>query len=48
MDTIIFAISNGDLDDIFLDKFDDGLDYEEIGRDTFYILPNRNFDRFED
>jgi hypothetical protein len=48
MDSVLFTIDDGNLNDIFLDKFDSGLDYEEIKGDTYYKLPRRKFDFFED
>lgn len=47
-DFILFVIDDGTLDDIFLDRFDNKLEYEEIDGDTYYKLPKRLFDKFED
>jgi len=48
MEPILFTIETGTLDDKFLDKFENHLDYENIGGDEFYVLPKRIYDRFED
>lgn len=47
-DRVIFAIDDANLDSIFLDRFDDNLDYHRVPGDVYYTLPRRDFDRFED
>ncbi|KKS76785.1 MAG: hypothetical protein UV51_C0016G0005 [Candidatus Woesebacteria bacterium GW2011_GWC1_42_9] len=47
-DHVIFTIDDGDLDSIFLSRFDSGLDYLIVGQDTFYKLPRKEYDRFID
>lgn len=48
--TVTFTIDDGDLDDKFLsDKsLSRNLDYKEDRGDTYYVLPKRDFDRFQD
>ncbi len=48
--TVTFTLDDGDLDDKFLsDKsLSRNLDYKEDGRDTYYVLPKRDFDRLQD
>jgi len=49
-DNVTFTLDDGGLDDKFLSKreFSRNLDYKEDGRDTYYVLPRRDFDRFQD
>ena len=48
--SVTFTLDDGDLDDKFLsDKsLSRNLDYKEDGRDTYYVLPKRDFDRLQD
>jgi len=48
--TVTFTLDDGDLDDKFLsDKsLSRNLDYKEDGKDTYYVLPKRDFDRLQD
>lgn len=49
IDSVIFVINNGKLDDLFLDSSkSDHLDYENINGDSFYSLPTKYYDRFVD
>ena len=47
---VTFTLDDGDLDDKFLsDKgLSRNLDYKEDGKDTYYVLPKRDFDRLQD
>jgi hypothetical protein len=49
-DDVTFTLDDGDLDDKFLsDKsLSRNLDYKKDGRDTYYVLPKRDFDRLQD
>ena len=49
-DTVTFTIDDGNLDDKFLNNrsLSRNLDYKEDGGDTYYVLPKRDFDRFQD
>jgi hypothetical protein len=49
-DDVTFTLDDGDLDDKFLsDKsLSRNLDYIKDGRDTYYVLPKRDFDRLQD
>jgi len=47
---VTFTLDDGDLDDKFLsDKgLSRNLDYKEDGKDSYYVLPKRDFDRLQD
>ena len=48
--TITFTLDDGDLDDKFLsdESLSRNLGYKKDGGDTYYVLPKRDFDRFQD
>jgi hypothetical protein len=48
--TVTFTIDDGNLDDKFLNdkSLSRNLDYKEDRGDTYYVLPKRDFDRFQD
>jgi hypothetical protein len=48
--TITFTLDDGYLDDKFLsdESLSRNLGYKKDGRDTYYVLPKRDFDRFQD
>lgn len=49
-ESVTFSIDDGNLDDKFLGNrsLSRNLDYKKDGEDTYYTLPKRDFDRFED
>jgi len=50
INTITFTLDDGDLDDKFLsdESLSRNLGYKKDGGDTYYVLPKRDFDRFQD
>lgn len=48
-DVVIFSIDNDRLDTKFLGSiYSKNVDYKEEGQDIYYVLPTKDFDRFED
>lgn len=47
-DVVYFAVDDDSLDGKLHTKYDNVLDYLEVGSDVYYILPQKQFDRFMD